>query len=315
MAASLDRRRANGPETYAPRYVSSSHFDSLPDSSGGASSGASTSTAPAVARASPPQQQQQPFYIALGTSPQASGSSYVEADCLRLVCAVYGPRQSKGRAYNAKAELNVEARYAPFACASAAAAAAAAASSSGSSSHRRRKPGKDVEAAALSAALQSALLPSIRVELLPKATIDVHVTVIQSPAAAGGGGQRWDDALCLPWASIAASAAIAHAGIEMWALVVGCCASIPRNPDVPIEVHPHGDACSPRQSKAIVTLSTMPSLGSVTAMEISALGGGQAASLEEVDKAIAILTTTNESLHFTVARALQESHSAREAAR
>ncbi|CEH16688.1 Exosomal 3'-5' exoribonuclease complex, subunit Rrp41 and related exoribonucleases [Ceraceosorus bombacis] len=313
MAASLDRRRANGPETYAPRYVSFSHFHSLPGASSG---GASTLTAPAVARARARAPPPQPFYIALGTSPQASGSSYVEADCLRLVCAVYGPRQSKGRAYSAKAELNVEARYAPFACASPPAAAAAAASAS-SSHHRRRKPGKDVEAAALSSALQSALLPSIRIELLPKATIDVHVTIIQSPAAEGegGGGERWDDALCLPWASIAASAAIAHAGIEMWALVVGCCASIPRNPDVPIEVHPHGDECSPRQSKAIVTLSTMPSLGSVTAMEISALGGGQGASLEEVDKAIAILTKTNESLHFTVARALQESHSAREAAR
>lgn len=59
-----------------------------------------------------------------GLIEQGSGSAYLEAGQLKLACAVYGPRQVRGKQYTGQGELNVDVRYAPFA------------------SSRRKRPGK-----------------------------------------------------------------------------------------------------------------------------------------------------------------------------
>lgn len=113
-----------------------------------------------------------------------------------LTCS-HGPRQVKGRQYAGKAELNVTFNMAPFA------------------DVQRFKPGRDVESPSAAALVQQALLPAIRLDLLPKASVDVYVTVLDMDTSMSG---------CIALAVTAASAALAEAGIEMFGLVTGATA-------------------------------------------------------------------------------------------
>lgn len=109
----------------------------------------------------------------------------------------HGPRQVRGRQYAGKAELNVAFNLAPF-C-----------------DVQRHKPGKDVESPSCAALVEQALLPAIRLDLLPKASIDVHITVLDMDTSTAG---------CVALAVTAASVALAEAGIEMFGLVTGASA-------------------------------------------------------------------------------------------
>lgn len=62
--------------------------------------------------------------------------------------------------------------------------------------------------------IQQSLTPAVRLELLPKSTIDIFLVVIENDGIEG----------CVASGSIAASTALAHAGIEMLGLVVACSA-------------------------------------------------------------------------------------------
>jgi exosome complex component MTR3 len=55
---------------------------------------------------------------------------------------------------------------------------------------------------------------SVRLELLPKSTIDIFVTVIENDGIEG----------CIAAGTVAASTALADAGIEMIGLVMSCTA-------------------------------------------------------------------------------------------
>lgn len=71
---------------------------------------------------------------------------------------------------------------------------------------------KDAEDRSVAVLIQQALTPSVRLELLPKAVIDIFVTVIENDGTEG----------CVAAASLAASTALADAGIEMLGLVASC---------------------------------------------------------------------------------------------
>jgi hypothetical protein len=59
-------------------------------------------------------------------------------------------------------------------------------------------------------AIHQAILPSVRLETLPKATVDIFITIIEADGIEG----------CIASGSIAASAALIDAGIEVFGLVV-----------------------------------------------------------------------------------------------
>jgi exosome complex component MTR3 len=63
-------------------------------------------------------------------------------------------------------------------------------------------------------AVHQAIIPSIRLETFPKSTIDIFITVIETDGIEG----------CVATGSIAASTALADAGIEVFGLVVSCSA-------------------------------------------------------------------------------------------
>ena len=73
---------------------------------------------------------------------------------------------------------------------------------------------QDAEDRSVAVQIQQALVPAVRLELLPKSTIDIFVTVIENDGIEG----------CIAAGSVAASAALADAGIEMLGLVASCSA-------------------------------------------------------------------------------------------
>lgn len=73
---------------------------------------------------------------------------------------------------------------------------------------------QDAEEKGLSNTLVQALTPAVRLELLPKSVIDVYITVLENDGTSS----------CLAAAIIAASTALADAGIEMLDQVTACSA-------------------------------------------------------------------------------------------
>lgn len=287
--STYDRRRVNGPASYPPVYeyaVTSSSKASSPKSRPDGRSYV----------------QLRPIFLQTNLVPSASGSSYIEIGDLKLACSVFGPRQIKGRQYSGKAELNVEVKFAPF------------------SSKKRRKPGKTTESANLSALLYQALLPSLRLDLLPKASLDIHIMVLQTDGL--------DDS-CVAASCIAATTALASAGIEMYGLVVGSVALVPTKStnEESVMLDPSSSdlaTVTGLRTATRILLCGMPALSSVTCLNVSAGSDQMAHATEsasvtagmqaaELDKALDKLNSSLVDIHQVVTLALAEDFARRRA--
>ncbi|KAE8232067.1 hypothetical protein CF326_g2911 [Tilletia indica] len=312
MASSADRRRVNGPEgSQAPIFASPAEFKERrrilrqkkqdgasvfsPDDAN-AEETAETQEQRGVAplRTDRGAHDLRPIYLQTGLIPQANGSAYLEMGRLKISCAVYGPRQVRGRQYSGQAELNVEVRLAPYAL------------------PRRARPGKDVESASLSALVTQALLPSIRLDLLPKATLDIYLTVLEADALDEG---------CAAASATLASTALADAGVDLYGLVVGSTAAYyPRSRPIAETGKPSSRSSKqptiyldPTRSEASaaqanITLCTMPALGTVTAL----YQGGGTLSWAQTEAGLDLLQEASAKIHFVVAQAISDRFLARQ---
>lgn len=118
----------------------------------------------------------------------------------------------------------------------------------------------------MSELVHAALLPALRLDLLPKASIDVFITVLEADAPEEG---------TVAAAVTAASTALAQAGIEMYGLVAGVAGlfvgqtadlakSIAQQP-LFLTDPTAGEAASPFV-RGTLQLCAMPALGSVTSL-------------------------------------------------
>ncbi|KAH7103846.1 ribosomal protein S5 domain 2-like protein [Auriculariales sp. MPI-PUGE-AT-0066] len=217
MQSNLDRRRVTGPEDSSPPVFDDSQNGALPQFSS--------------TRIGRQPRDIRPIFLQTGLITQANGSAYIEIEHTKIACAVYGPRQLKNVAYSDRGRLNVEVKFAPFACPT------------------RRVPNKDAEDRSVASLVHQALLPAVRLELLPKSSLDVFVTVLEADGLAGVAAA----------ASIAASAALAHAGVEMLGLVTSCAATV-------VDGHIWLDPTEREQDNGRGTLGVacMPALGTIT---------------------------------------------------
>jgi len=126
---------------------------------------------------------------------------------------------------------------------------------------------QDPQEKELSLIITQALTPAVRLELLPKSAIDVYITVLESDG--------WGS--CLSAAITCASAALAHAGIEMLDLVAGCSASyiltVPESSlssstsgssSIPPQIYMDADLEEEKYEQGAIVLAYMPSLNEVT---------------------------------------------------
>ncbi|PAV23941.1 ribosomal S5 domain 2 [Pyrrhoderma noxium] len=190
-SVTFDRRRINGPEdSFSPKYEEDSleqYGSSTSDPKLRAQDHSRNGRRPSDIR---------PIFLKTGLITQANGSAYIETGNTKIACAVYGPRQSKSATYNEKGKLNVEVKFAPFSCT------------------KRRAPMRDAEDRPVSLLIQQSLIPAVRLELIPKSTIDIFLFVIENDGLEG----------CVSAGTTAASTALAHAKIDMLGLVVACSA-------------------------------------------------------------------------------------------
>ena len=73
---------------------------------------------------------------------------------------------------------------------------------------------QDAEDRSIAMQIHQALLSAVRLELFPKSTIDIFITVIENDGLEG----------CISAGTVAASTALADAGIEMLGLIASCSA-------------------------------------------------------------------------------------------
>ncbi|PWN34489.1 uncharacterized protein FA14DRAFT_160078 [Meira miltonrushii] len=275
--STFDRRRINGPETIQPTFALPTTFKKQ--------------------RSASERQGVHSLFIQTGLVAQASGSAYFESNSVKAACSVFGPRQqsqqnrsqssatggssagagSAARSYTNEAELTVDCRFASFA------------------THTRKRAGKDTESSTLASTVRLALLPSIRLDKLPKATIDVFITILQADAGRGQGST--DDEACAAAAATVASCALANAGIELYGLVVGV-HGVWGHADGIIVDATHAEAA---RAKASLTLWSMPALGAVTSLDQTGH-----MSLEEMEKLLTLLQTASATIHLKAAKAIQD---------
>ncbi|KAJ2956921.1 hypothetical protein NQZ79_g7283 [Umbelopsis isabellina] len=172
----MDRKRVNGPElSVAPIEENVEKNKEIFDTAGKRLDGRSIEDI-------------RPIFMKTGLITQANGSTYMEFGNAKVVCAVYGPRQMKKPSFTGKGVLNCEIKFATFSC------------------KKRRAYQRDAQEKEFSQILVQALTPAVRLDLLPKSSIDVYVNVLENDGTSSS----------LAAAISAASVALADAGIEMY---------------------------------------------------------------------------------------------------
>ncbi|KAK8794860.1 hypothetical protein WA158_001840 [Blastocystis sp. Blastoise] len=131
--------------------------------------------------------------VCTGTVSTATGSCYIEIGNTKVICSVFGPRESPfSREYSDSGKLWCDVKYAPFSC----------------SQYRSRI--QDDESRNLSAQVVSTLTPCVNINSFPKSVVEIYICILES-----------DGSSFIP-CCLAASTALANAGIEMYGLLGGC---------------------------------------------------------------------------------------------
>ncbi|XP_034542632.1 exosome complex component MTR3 [Notolabrus celidotus] len=135
-----------------------------------------------------------PVFVRCGLVSQAKGSAYIEAGNTKLMCCVYGPRETdrKDETDMKCGRLTTDMRFAPFSCPE-------------RGSWIQGSQDKD-----LSLMLHESLQPALCLHKYPRSQIEVNVMVLENSGSV------------LAHAVTCASLALADAGIEMYDLVLGC---------------------------------------------------------------------------------------------
>lgn len=137
-----------------------------------------------------------PITMEVGVLKNADGSAYVEWGKNKVLAAVYGPREVHPKHLQRpdRGILRVRYNMAPF------------------SVEDRKKPGPDRRSVEISKVIKGALEPAIILELFPRTVVDVFIEILQADAGTRVAG------------IVAASLALADAGIPMRDLVSACAA-------------------------------------------------------------------------------------------
>lgn len=117
------------------------------------------------------------------------------------------------------------------------------------SCHKRRAPIRDAEDRSIAVLIHQSLISSIRLELFPKSTIEVFLTIVENDGIDS----------CVAIGTVAASTALADAGIEMLGLVTSCAATLMGEE---IWLDPNHDEATAGASTLV--LACMPALNVVT---------------------------------------------------
>jgi len=176
-----------------------------------------------------------PIKLQVGILDNADGSAYIEQGKNRILAGVYGPREAhpKHMVLPDRAVIRCRYRMAPF------------------STEERKNPAPSRREIEISKVIREALEPAVISEYYPRTVIDVFIEVLQSD-----GGTR-----CA--GIIAASLALADAGISMKELVSSCSAGKVGG-QIVIDLFDLED----KLGEADMPVALMPNLNSVTLLQM-----------------------------------------------
>ncbi|XP_012218596.1 exosome complex component MTR3 [Linepithema humile] len=182
----IDQKRINGPETSVPYEI---YIPSEAKDSGMQSN--------IPKRHGRSHNELRNIFLKTGIISQAKGSAYIEMGDTKVICSVFDPREVHNKTgYCVKGELFCEFKFAPF-------------------SHRKRKlHQQDAEEKEYSLILQRALEPAVCLQEFPNFQVDVYAIVLDNGGSA------------LAAAIMAASLALANAGVPMFGLVTASTVAI-----------------------------------------------------------------------------------------
>ncbi|XP_064383327.1 exosome complex component MTR3-like isoform X2 [Halichondria panicea] len=131
-----------------------------------------------------------PTCMQTGINPHATGSAYLETGSTKILCTIYGPKESVRREeFATSGRVVCEFKYAPFSCA------------------RRRQYHQDVEEKDFSSFVTNALTRSVKLDAFPKLQLEVNILILEN------GGTLAGSINC-------ASLALADSGLEMYNMPV-----------------------------------------------------------------------------------------------
>jgi exosome complex component RRP41 len=178
-----------------------------------------------------------PIKIELSVIDNANGSAYVEQGKNKILAAVYGPQEVHPRhlALSNRALFRCRYHMTPF------------------SVKDRKSPAPSRRETEISKVIRDCLLPSIFVEYYPRTSIDLYIEVLQAD-----GGTRCSGI-------IAASLALADAGIPLRELVAACAAG-------KVEEQLVLDLNGPEDNKGTdMPLALMPTFNAVTLLQMNGM--------------------------------------------
>lgn len=189
----------------------------------------------------PDQADVRPVFVRCGLVSQAKGSAYIEAGNTKLICCVYGPRETerKDETDMKSGRLTADMRFAPFSCPE-------------RGSWIQGSQDKD-----FSLMLLESLHPAVCLHKYPRSQIEVNVMVLENSGSV------------LAHAVTCASLALADAGIEMYDLVLGC--SMRQDGDSflvdPTYIEENSSGSDSKDNQGGLTVAFLPSLNQISGLQ------------------------------------------------
>ncbi|KAH8353558.1 hypothetical protein KR084_011806 [Drosophila pseudotakahashii] len=173
----------------------------------------------------------------LGVFEQPDGSAYMEQGNTKVLAAVYGPHQAKGKKTESNdVIINCQYSQATF-----------------STAERKNRPRGDRKSLEFKMYLQQALSAAIKSELYPRSQIDIYVEVLQADGA--------NYAVALN----AATLALIDAGICLNEFIVACTASLSKS-NIPLTDISHFEEVS---GGPTLTVAALPTAEKIAFLEMS----------------------------------------------
>jgi len=176
-----------------------------------------------------------PIYMKIGVISQANGSAYMEMRNTKVLCGIYGPRQTGKSEFSEKGKIQCDFKFASFA----------------RQGENRAFP-PDNEEKERSLLMTEALEVAVMTEKFPKAVVDVFLLVLQ------------EDGDALSAAITCASLALADAGIEMFDLVPCFSLGFSRTEIILDPTANEEDKIGECEIRAKLLIAYMPSMNEVT---------------------------------------------------
>ncbi|KAF3430092.1 hypothetical protein E2986_07214 [Frieseomelitta varia] len=254
----VDQRRINGPEVSVPYHIYSD-FDKKSDKEKHDFSKRSDKRT---------DNEMRKIFLKTGIVSQAKGSAYIEIGNTKVVCSVFDPRElSNKNGYCMQGEIYCEFKFAPFSC------------------QKRKIHQQNAEEKQYSLILQRALEPAVCLHEFPNFQVDVYVMVLDNAGSS------------LAAAIMAASTALANAGVPMFGLVTASTIGIYGNHYLMDPTDTEEGICNTQPDNeddfnhGIITLASLPQHNQIS--EVFLIGS---IDTNTINQATEILTAANKDI-------------------